>query len=159
MTSIRVVIADDHPVFRRGLARMIESTDGMEVVGQAVDGQGACDVIRRFRPHVAIVDLKMPGMNGLEVTRTVSRDCPDVGVLVLTMSEDEGTVWAALRAGARGYLLKSADEDAIGADRPRHRAGRAGHRPWSSQARARILRPPGTVGHRRGLPPADPARA
>lgn len=113
MTSIRVVIADDHPVFRRGLARMIESTDGMEVVGQAVDGHGACDVIRRFRPHVAIVDLKMPGMNGLEVTRTVSRDCPDVGVLVLTMSEDEGTVWAALRAGARGYLLKSADEDAI----------------------------------------------
>jgi DNA-binding NarL/FixJ family response regulator len=110
---IQVVIADDHPVFRRGLARAIGATDGMEVVGEAAEGRQACDVVRRFRPQVAIVDLQMPGMHGLDVARTVARDCPEVGVLVLTMSEDEATVWAALRAGARGYLLKSADEEAI----------------------------------------------
>jgi DNA-binding NarL/FixJ family response regulator len=110
---IRVVIADDHPVFRRGLARTIAATEGLEVVAEAADGREACDAVRRLRPDVAIVDLQMPGMHGLEVARTLARDCPSVGILVLTMSDDEATIWAALRAGARGYLLKSADEDAI----------------------------------------------
>ena len=110
---IRVVIADDHPVFRRGLARTIAATEGLEVVAEAADGREACDAVRRFSPDVAIVDLQMPGMHGLEVARTLARDCPSVGILVLTMSDDEATIWAALRAGARGYLLKSADEDAI----------------------------------------------
>ena len=110
---IRVVIADDHPVFRRGLARTIAATEGLEVVAEAAEGREACDVVRRFSPDVAIVDLQMPGMHGLEVARTLARDCPSVGILVLTMSDDEATIWAALRAGARGYLLKSADEDAI----------------------------------------------
>jgi DNA-binding NarL/FixJ family response regulator len=110
---IRVVIADDHPVFRRGLARTIGATEGLEVVAEAADGREACDAVRRFSPDVAIVDLQMPGMHGLDVARTLARDCPSVGILVLTMSDDEATIWAALRAGARGYLLKSADEDAI----------------------------------------------
>ncbi len=110
---IRVVIADDHPVFRRGLARTIAATEGLEVVAEAAEGREACDAVRRFSPDVAIVDLQMPGMHGLEVARTLARDCPSVGILVLTMSDDEATIWAALRAGARGYLLKSADEDAI----------------------------------------------
>jgi DNA-binding NarL/FixJ family response regulator len=110
---IRLVIADDHPVFRRGLARTIAATEGLEVVAEAADGREACDAVRRFSPDVAIVDLQMPGMHGLEVARTLARDCPSVGILVLTMSDDEATIWAALRAGARGYLLKSADEDAI----------------------------------------------
>lgn len=110
---IRVVIADDHPVFRRGLARTIAAADDIDVVAEAADGPEACDAVRRFSPDVAIVDLQMPGMHGLDVARTLARDCPSVGVLVLTMSDDEATIWAALRSGARGYLLKSADEDAI----------------------------------------------
>ena len=109
----RVVIADDHPVFRRGLARIIGAAEGFEIVAEAADGVEACEAARRFSPDVAIVDLQMPGMHGLEVARTLARDCPAVGILVLTMSDDEATIWAALRAGARGYLLKSADEDAI----------------------------------------------
>lgn len=110
---IRVVIADDHPVFRRGLARTIGATEGLNVVAEAADGREACNVIRRFTPNVAIVDLQMPSMHGLNVARTITRDCPSVGILVLTMSDDEATIWAALRAGARGYLLKTADEETI----------------------------------------------
>ena len=113
MTAIRVVVADDHPVFRRGLVRTIDDADDMEVVGEASEGREAVDVVLRFRPDVAVVDLQMPRMHGLEVVRTVARNCPQVAVVVLTMSEDEATVWAALRAGARAYLLKSADEDSI----------------------------------------------
>ena len=93
-------------------ARSAPPTD-IEVVAEAADGREACDAVRRFSPDVAIVDLQMPGMHGLDVARTLARDCPAVGILVLTMSDDEATIWAALRAGARGYLLKSADEDAI----------------------------------------------
>lgn len=110
---IRVVIADDHPVFRRGLRRTLEASGELDVVGEAADGRTAVDEVRRFQPDVAVVDLQMPGMHGLDVVRTVARELPGVGLLVLTMSEDEATVWAALRAGARGYLLKSADEEAI----------------------------------------------
>ena len=113
MTAIRVVVADDHPVFRRGLVRTIDDADDMEVVGEASEGREAVDVVLRFRPDVAVVDLQMPRMHGLDVVRTVARNCPQVALVVLTMSEDEATVWAALRAGARAYLLKSADEDAI----------------------------------------------
>lgn len=113
MTAIRVVVADDHPVFRRGLVRTIGDADDMEVVGEASEGREAVDVVLRFRPDVAVVDLQMPRMHGLDVVRTVARNCPQVALVVLTMSEDEATVWAALRAGARAYLLKSADEDAI----------------------------------------------
>lgn len=108
----RVVVADDHPVYRRGLARAL-TVGGLELVAEAADGRAACDAVRRFRPDVAIIDLQMPGMHGLDVARTLARDCPATAVMILTMSEDEATVWAALRAGACGYLLKSADEETI----------------------------------------------
>lgn len=113
MTRIRIVIADDHPVFRRGLRRALDVSGEVEVVGEAADGRSAIDAVRRLRPAVAVVDLQMPGLHGLEVTRAIARELPEVGVLVLTMSEDDATVWAALRGGARGYLLKTAEEEAI----------------------------------------------
>jgi len=113
VTVIRVIIADDHPVFRRGLRRVLEGSGEVDIVGEAADGRAALDCARRLRPQVAIVDLQMPGLHGLEVTRAIARDLPDTGVLVLTMSEDDATVWTALRAGARGYLLKSAGEEGI----------------------------------------------
>jgi DNA-binding NarL/FixJ family response regulator len=109
----RVVIADDHPVFRRGLARLLRSAPGIELVAEAADGAEAVHAVRAHRPDVAVLDLQMPLMTGLQAAATIARELPDVGILVLTMSEDDATVWAALRAGARGYVLKSADEDAI----------------------------------------------
>lgn len=113
MTMIRVIIADDHPVFRRGLRRALEGSGEVEVAAEAADGRAALDCARQLRPHVAIIDLQMPGLHGLELTRTIARELPDTGVLILTMSEDEATVWTALRAGARGYLLKNAEEEGI----------------------------------------------
>jgi DNA-binding NarL/FixJ family response regulator len=115
VTSVRAVIADDHPVFRRGLARILGASTGthIEVVAEAADGAAAVDAVRAYRPDVAVLDLQMPAMTGLEAAATIARELPSVGILVLTMSEDEATVWAALRAGARGYVLKSADEDSI----------------------------------------------
>jgi DNA-binding NarL/FixJ family response regulator len=113
VTPVRVVIADDHPVFRRGLCLALAATGDIEVVADAADGARAVDAVRACRPDVAVLDLQMPVMTGLEAARTIARELPDVGLLVLTMSDDEATVWAALRAGARGYVLKTADEDAI----------------------------------------------
>jgi DNA-binding NarL/FixJ family response regulator len=109
----RVVIADDHPVFRRGLARLLRGAPGIDLVAEAADGAEAVHAVRAHRPDVAVLDLQMPAMTGLQAATTIARELPDVGILVLTMSEDDATVWAALRAGARGYVLKSADEDAI----------------------------------------------
>jgi DNA-binding NarL/FixJ family response regulator len=113
VSPVRVIIADDHPVFRRGLARTLAAAGDIEVVAEAADGARAVDAVRAYRPDVAVLDLRMPAMSGLEAAGTIARELPEVGLLVLTMSEDEATVWAALRAGARGYVLKTADEDAI----------------------------------------------
>ncbi len=110
----RVVIADDHPVFRRGLARLLRSAPGIELVAEAADGAEAVHAVRAHRPDVAVLDLQMPAMTGLQAATTIARELPDVGILVLTMSEDDATVWRRLcGAGARGYVLKSAAEDAI----------------------------------------------
>ena len=111
--AARVVIADDHPVFRRGLARLLSTAPGIDLVAEAADGAQAVDAVRAHRPDVAVLDLTMPRMTGLQAAATIARELPDVGILVLTMSEDDATVWAVLRAGARGFVLKSADEDAI----------------------------------------------
>ena len=111
--AARVVIADDHPVFRRGLARLLRSAPDVDLVAEAADGAEAVDAVRAHRPDVAVLDLQMPKMTGLQAAATIARELPDVGILVLTMSEDDATVWAALRAGARGFVLKSADEEAI----------------------------------------------
>ena len=110
---IRAVIADDHPVFRRGLALMLRTSGAVDVLAEAADGVQAVDAVRAYRPDVAILDLQMPAMTGLQAAATIARELPEVGILVLTMSDDDATVWAALRAGSRGYVLKSADEDSL----------------------------------------------
>ena len=112
-TAIRLVIADDHPVFREGLASLLDPLDGIEVVARARDGAEAVAAVREHRPDVVIMDVQMPELNGIEATRQVVADHPGTGVLVLTMGEDDGTVLAALRAGARGYLRKGAEQDEI----------------------------------------------
>jgi DNA-binding NarL/FixJ family response regulator len=110
---IRVMIADDHPVFRDGLASLLEPRQDIEVVARAADGTEAVELAREHRPDVVVMDVQMPGLNGVEATRRVLADNPGIGVLVITMGEDDGTVLSALRAGARGYLRKGAEQEEI----------------------------------------------
>ena len=112
-TPIRVLIADDHPVFRDGLASLLDPLPGIDVVARASDGAEAVALVDEHRPDVVIMDVQMPEMNGIDATRAVVAAHPEVGVLVLTMGEDDGTVLSALRAGARGYLRKGAEQDEI----------------------------------------------
>lgn len=108
-TPVRVLIADDHPVFRAGMATVLQDLDGVEVVGQAADGEQAMLGVAEHRPDVVLMDLRMPGVGGLEATARIRVEHPGTAVVVLTMDSDDDSIFAALRAGARGYLLKEAD--------------------------------------------------
>ena len=108
------MIADDHPVVRRGLRALLETLDGIEVVGDAGDGEAAVQQVRLHAPAVVLMDLHMPGMGGIEATRRITQSSPGTAVLVMTMYDDDETVITAVQAGARGYLLKGADQDEIG---------------------------------------------
>ena len=110
---IRIVVADDHPLYRRGLAALLNAQDGWAVVAEEADGIGAVTAAREASPDVVVMDMNMPGLDGIEATRRITSSHPEVGVLVLTMYDDDGSVFAAMRAGARGYLLKGADQDEI----------------------------------------------
>lgn len=106
MSAIRVLIADDHPVFRHGIGAMLELRDDMTVVGEATTGAEAVGLAEQLQPDVVLMDLQMPGLNGIEATRQIVATSPSVQVLVVTMFEDDASVFAAMRAGARGYVLK-----------------------------------------------------
>ena len=109
---IRVVVADDHPAFRAGL-RLLLQDSGLDVVAEAADGPQAVAAVVETRPDVALLDLQMPGLTGVEVTKRLQEVAPETRVLVLTMIEADETVLAAIRAGAWGYLLKGAGQDEI----------------------------------------------
>ena len=111
MDPVRVLVADDHPFFRDGLRVLLEVTDDTELVGEATDGEEAIALAQTLRPDVILMDLRMPGLGGIEATRKILSESPHVGILVVTMIEDDASVFAAMRAGARGYLLKGADKD------------------------------------------------
>lgn len=110
---ITVLIADDHPVYRDGLASLFDPLPGIEVVARAADGVEAVEQTLATRPDVVIMDLQMPRLNGVNATRQILIDAPETGVLVITMSEDDSTLFSAVTAGARGYLLKGADADEV----------------------------------------------
>jgi DNA-binding NarL/FixJ family response regulator len=113
MERIRVLIADDHPLFRDGVRTLLQSVPDTEVVGEAATGEEAIAQAAALQPDVILMDLHMPGQNGIEATRTILRVSPHIGILVLTMFEEDDSVFAAMRAGARGYLLKGADQAEI----------------------------------------------
>jgi DNA-binding NarL/FixJ family response regulator len=105
---LRLVVVDDHPVFRMGMVALLASLDGFEVVGEADDLRGSIDTVVELRPDVVLMDLNLGEESGVVATREIVARCPDVGVLVVTMLDDDDNVLAALRAGARGYVLKGA---------------------------------------------------
>ncbi len=112
---IRVIIADDHPVYRDGLSRLLTEIGGFDVVGLAADGNEAVDLASALAPDVVVMDVRMPNLDGIEATRRITTASPTTGVVVLSMFEEDELVFAAVRAGARGYLLKDADDDQIAA--------------------------------------------
>jgi DNA-binding NarL/FixJ family response regulator len=110
---IKVLIADDHAFYREGVRAFLSNTTNIEVVGEAANGDEAIAKTKELEPNVILMDLKMPGMNGIEATRRIHETDSTIGVLVLTMFDDDDSVFAAMRAGARGYLLKDADKDEV----------------------------------------------
>jgi DNA-binding NarL/FixJ family response regulator len=107
---IRVLLADDHPVYRDGLAALLASVEGLEVVATAEDGAAAVALATELQPDVVVMDVQMPGLDGIEATRRVTAASPHIGVVMLTMAEEDATLFSAMQAGARGYLLKGANQ-------------------------------------------------
>jgi DNA-binding NarL/FixJ family response regulator len=103
---IRVVVADDHALFRRGLIMVLELEDGVEVVGEAEDGAEVVRLVEEVAPDVVLMDVRMPNVSGIEATRAISQAVPTAKILMLTVSDDEDDLYAAIKAGANGYLLK-----------------------------------------------------
>jgi DNA-binding NarL/FixJ family response regulator len=108
-TALRVLLVDDHPMVRRGLRALLDSVPDADVVAEADCGERAVELARELAPDVVVMDLAMPGIGGVEATRHITSQRPATGVLVLTMHADDDSVFAAMRAGARGYLVKGAD--------------------------------------------------
>src|SRR5512138_1067932 len=108
MKPIRIVVADDHPVFRFGLRALLSAMPDTEVVGEATTGDEAIALARSLQPDVILMDINMPGTNGIEATRRIREANPEIRVLIVTMLEDD-SVFAAMRAGARGYVVKGAE--------------------------------------------------
>jgi len=111
--SIRVILADDHAVVRKGIREFLETDEGLNVVAEASNGDEALKLIRELRPDVAVLDIQMPGQSGIDVTRAVRTARLAIGVLLLTAFDDEPYIRAALQAGANGYVLKTADAQDI----------------------------------------------
>lgn len=124
MARIRVLVVDDHTVVRAGIRLLLESETDIKVVGEAKDGQEAVDKVQQLAPDVVLMDLAMAGMSGLEATRRMTRQWPDVRVLVLTMHDNDEYFFQALKAGASGYLLKeSSPDELVAALRAVHEGG------------------------------------
>lgn len=133
-TGLRVVVVDDHPVFRRGLRTLLEDL-GAEVVADEADGAAGVEAVLAHRPDVVMMDLQMPGVGGIEATKELVQRLPEVKVLVLTMVDDDQALFAAMQAGALGYLLKGAGQEEIGRTLD---AVAAGQGVWSADVARRM---------------------
>lgn len=113
MEKLHVLIADDHPLFRDGMRGLLSTQPDMKVAGEATTGEEAVAMTAELEPDVVLMDIKMPGLGGIEATRRILGENLRVRVLVVTMFEDDATVFTAMRAGARGYVLKDDDKDDV----------------------------------------------
>ncbi len=113
MDSIKVLVVDDHTLFRRGIAAVLANQEGLEVVGEAADGLEAIEKTREINPDVVLMDLNMPRCSGLEAIQALQAEMPQVNILVLTVSEMEADLFASVKFGARGYLLKNAEPEEL----------------------------------------------
>ncbi len=111
--SIQVLIADDHVFYREGVRTLLSRSAEITVAGEASTGEEVITRADELKPDVILMDLKMPGVNGIDATRVIHEKYPDIGILVITMFDDDNSVFAAMRAGALGYLLKDADRDEL----------------------------------------------
>ncbi|WP_332262489.1 response regulator transcription factor [Paenibacillus sp. GSMTC-2017] len=111
--TLRILLADDHPMFCEGLVAIFHSVEGLEVVGLATNGTQAVHLAENLQPDVILMDVNMPGLNGIEATQEIIRTSPHIGILILTMFDDDTSVFTAMRSGARGYLLKGAHKEEI----------------------------------------------
>jgi|SRR5581483_4761577 DNA-binding NarL/FixJ family response regulator len=113
MDGIRILIADDQAITRSGLQTLLAAQENMQVVGEARNGEEVIALAESLQPDVILMDVRMPGINGIEATRRIHRSSPHIGILVLTVFEDDTLVFPAIRAGARGYLLKDTEQDEL----------------------------------------------
>jgi DNA-binding NarL/FixJ family response regulator len=113
MDRRRILVVDDHTMFREGMRRLLQDVPDFDVVGEAVDGSEAVNKARSLRPHVVLMDVRMPGCNGIEATATIKGEMPETKVVILTVSDDEGDLVAAVKAGADGYIAKTTGIDAL----------------------------------------------
>ena len=158
MDTLTVLIADDHPVFRKGLRALLASMPNVELVGEATSGEEATRLAEQLQPDVILMDLNMPGGGGLAAIRQIVQTSPHIRILVVTMFQDDDSVFAALRAGARGYVLKDMNDEDISSGYP-------GGGPWRSHLQPGCRRapvglflcPPGPAN--RNFPRADRQRA
>lgn len=111
--QIRLLLADDHPLLRRGLRAMLIAADDISVIGEATNGDDAVTMVVSLQPDLVLMDLQMPGKSGIEATREILAEAPAIAILMLTLFDDDDSVFAALRAGARGYVLKDSDEQEL----------------------------------------------
>lgn len=111
--AIRVLVVDDHPLVRRGMRAVLGTSDDIEIVGEATNGRDAVSAAAALQPDVVLMDLQMPDMSGIEATRAILADQQDVRILVVTLFQDDDSVFLALKAGARGYVLKDAEDDEL----------------------------------------------
>lgn len=136
MKRWRILIADDHPVYRKGLRTILETVDDMEIVGEAANGEEAISLCGKTSPDVILMDIRMPGVNGVDAARRIKRDYPGVQIVFLTMHQDDVSVINAMKTGARGYFLKDADKDEI---LRAIRAVSAGEAIFSAEVAARMI--------------------
>ncbi len=121
MGKIKLILADDHALVRAGTRQLLERYMDLEVVGEAADGEQAVRLAKQLRPDLVVMDVRMPKLSGVEATRRIKAECPEVGVLVLTAHDDDEYIFALLQAGANGYLLKTAEtEELVKAIRAAH---------------------------------------